>query len=496
MKSNNVPLLFLILVLLAGCGLGGSGGGSGGSTVSLVSVAVTPGNPFVAPGATAQFTATGAYSNNTTKDLTTTVTWSSTNPSVATISNEAGSQGAATSISTGITAITAISGGVSGSTSLTVTAAGTGGAANNVLSITVNGALCSAGNSAGYVNKPCVSVTVCTPGSATACQTIDDILLDTGSSGLRIFKQALTNTTVALTSVTSGTGLLAECAQFADGSSDWGPVQLADVLLGNEPAVQVSVHVIDAAFGTVPTLCGIPDPNPAAAGFNGILGVGLFSQDCGSHCATSAIPPPIYFSCKGTACSRTTVPLSDQVTNPVTLLPVDKNGVIVQLPSVPLGGLPSVNGNLILGIGTQANNAPSGTVTAYTTNTVGEIITTLSGASYPRSIIDTGSNGLFFPAPGLPICASPNATWFCPLSSTAFSAVNAAASGSPSSAPISFQIGHFTSLLSSPNAVFSEIGGPTPGLFDWGLPFYFGRDVYVGFEGKASRLGVGPYFAY
>jgi hypothetical protein len=39
--------------------------------------------------------------------------------------------------------------------------------------------------------------------------------------------------------------------------------------------------------------------------------------------------------------------------------------------------------------------------------------------------------------------------------------------------------------------VFSNIGGNTPGIFVWGLPFFFGRNVYVGIEGKG-----GPYFAY
>ena len=58
-----------------------------------------------------------------------------------------------------------------------------------MLPITVNGSLCSINS---YINKPCVSVTVCTPGTST-CQTIDDILLDTGSFGLRIFKQVLTS---------------------------------------------------------------------------------------------------------------------------------------------------------------------------------------------------------------------------------------------------------------------------------------------------------------
>src|SRR5271157_3560515 len=67
---------------------------------------------------------------------------------------------------------------------------------NNVLAITVNGP----GLNNSYPNEPCVSVTICTPGTTT-CQTINDILLDTGDQGLRIFKQALN---VSLEQVTVG----------------------------------------------------------------------------------------------------------------------------------------------------------------------------------------------------------------------------------------------------------------------------------------------------
>jgi hypothetical protein len=360
---------------------------------------------------------------------------------------------------------------------------------NNVLAITVNG---PGLNTSSYPNEPCVSVTICAPGTTT-CQTIDNILLDTGDFGLRIFKQALTN--VLLTQVTSGSGALAECVLYADGSSDWGPVQMASVILGNEPAVQVPIQVIDYTFGTVPSTCGTPVQSPLdpEAGFNGTLGVGLFAQDCGPGCVNSAIPG-IYYSCSGSNCSGTAVALSSQVQNPVGLLPQDNNGVIVQLPSVPSGGSPSVNGTLVLGIGTQSNNAPSG-VTGYAADQFGNFITTFNGTSYNSSFIDSGSNGLFFPSTRqLPNC-SDNPEWFCPSSTVPLSATNMGASGSPSGV-VSFQIGNFDTLINSPNNVFNDIGGAEPGMFDWGLPFFFGRNVYVGLEGTRSSLGTGPYWAY
>jgi len=360
--------------------------------------------------------------------------------------------------------------------------------AANVLPITVNGALCSAYSGP---NTPCVSVTVCSPGTSN-CQTINNILLDTGSFGLRIFKQVLS---VPLTQEAVGAGDLAECVQYGDGSSDWGPVQTASVILGNEPAVLVPIQVIDATFSSAPRACANADVSPSEAGFNGILGVGLFAQDCGPACTGSA-ENGIYYACSGTSCVGTTVALSAQVQNPVVLLPRDNNGVIVQLPGVPVGGSLSLNGYLVLGIGTQSNNIPSA-VTAYDVDQYGEILTSLGGTVY-SSFLDTGSNGLFFPSPSallLPDCDAPNADWFCPPSIVTLSATNSGASGSPSGV-ISFQIASVNSLSYSPNNVFPDIGGPDVGEFDWGLPFFFGRNVYVGLEATGSGLGIGPYWAY
>jgi hypothetical protein len=358
-----------------------------------------------------------------------------------------------------------------------------------VVAVTVNGGLCAARS---YPNKPCVAVTVCTPGT-TSCQTISDILLDTGSSGLRVFRQALT---VALPDVTVPSGRVAQCIQWGDGTSDWGPVQRAAVVLGSEPAVQVPIHVIDRSFGTAPTSCGRPEPDPVTAGFNGVLGVGLFVEDCGDGCVVDA-QNGIYYSCTGSACTGIAVSRALQVQNPVAALPEDNNGVIVELPDVPVGGTVSLEGQLLLGIGTRSNNAAAW-VTVLAVDDAGFFETSFQSASYP-AFLDTGSDGLFFPpaATGLPGCPAPNSSWFCPTSGIALSATNSGSVGTGSST-VSFRIADFLAFAGSSFNVSAEIGGPaTPqNGFDWGLPFHFGRRVVVGLEGRSSTPGVGPYFAY
>jgi hypothetical protein len=88
---------------------------SADNTPTLLSIAVTPASQYVTTGLTQQFTATGTYSDNTTQDITNTVTWTeSTSGGVATISNTSGTQGLATAVAPGSSTITATMGTVSG----------------------------------------------------------------------------------------------------------------------------------------------------------------------------------------------------------------------------------------------------------------------------------------------------------------------------------------------------------------------------------------------
>lgn len=110
------------------CSVSAKIGGVGGSLAvtvipALVSIAVTPANPSIAPNTDVQFFATGTYSDNSTQNLTSQVTWSSSSTAIANISTTAPTKGLATGASAGTATISASLGSVTGTTQLTVTSA-------------------------------------------------------------------------------------------------------------------------------------------------------------------------------------------------------------------------------------------------------------------------------------------------------------------------------------------------------------------------------------
>ena len=86
---------------------------------TLTSIAITPSNPSLPVGLSQQLTATGTYSDGSTQDLTNTATWSSSAPSVASVS----STGNVVIGATGSATITATSGTVSANDTVTGTSA-------------------------------------------------------------------------------------------------------------------------------------------------------------------------------------------------------------------------------------------------------------------------------------------------------------------------------------------------------------------------------------
>ena len=94
------------------------------SAATLVAIDVTASHPSAALGTTLPFVATGTYSDSSTQDISAEVTWTSSDVSIATVSNADGSRGLATTVAVGTTSIGAALGSTSGTTTLIVSAAG------------------------------------------------------------------------------------------------------------------------------------------------------------------------------------------------------------------------------------------------------------------------------------------------------------------------------------------------------------------------------------
>lgn len=376
------------------------------------------------------------------------------------------------------------------------------GAGPNVAAISVNGGPVSGFN---YINGAFTSVTVCVPGSSD-CQTIDGILVDTGSAGLRILASQLT---VALPVLTDTSGnQLNDCVQFADGSFLWGTVAVADIAIGGEMASGTSVQTIETptAYSIGSGCTGTNEDTQQTLGANGILGVGPEPFDCGTNCDTNNPSPlPVYYLCSSTVpCQVVTVSCgslcgdgtpNQQVTNPAFNFPVDNNGVVLELPAVA-DAAPTAEGLMVFGIGTQSNNALGG-ATVFTLDVNDNFTTNFNGGSLTTSFIDSGSNGLFFPDSSLTVCSGNNSPWYCPATTTPLSATNVSGG---SSNTVNFNVDNFVTVTTAnPNdAAFSNTAGPFSSGFDWGLPFFYGRNVFTAISGATPPAGVppGPFWAY
>lgn len=384
---------------------------------------------------------------------------------------------------------------------------GGGGSSANTLPVVVDaGPAGLVAQNVVAANTLYATVTICTPGSTSACQTIDHVQVDTGSIGLRIIQEAMSGAAVpvAMPDPVSGNAVF-ECAQFADGYS-WGSVATADVTIGGRTISSVPVHVIgDPAAGTAPPSCvsGPAENTVAEFGANGVLGVGSFFQDCGTACAQTA-EPATYYICPGGTCTSTALPVDNQVQNPVSLLDADNNGVMITLPGVASPGATSLSGTLYFGIGTQSDNS-LGSATVYTLDAAGTLVTNFNGLNQAGSFLDTGSNGYFFNTTAYSTCTD-YTQFYCPESggtpvSVAETATIQGTNGAQ--AAIDFTVDNTDTLFAiASDTAYPNLAGPYGVVngsstgFDWGLPFFFGRTVYVVFEGESVGGATGPAVAF
>ncbi len=433
----------------------------------------------------------------------------------------------------GSDAVTGSTTGSSGSGGSTSGGGTTSGTAYNVVNAVVDQGPTGLINSGSVAaNIMYVNVTLCVPGSTTNCQTIDHVQVDTGSQGLRILSSVLNSSLLsALQPITVNGGALAECLQFVDGYS-WGTVVRADMHIGGsdsattgEAAPDLPVQIIGTSTYSVPADCNTaggntPENTVAEFGANGIIGVGLFDYDCGTICApntgvTGIANGNYYYSCGTSGCTGTLVAETSQVINPVFGLAAnssgvtDNNGVIIELPAVGDSGAATVTGTLVFGIGTQTNNALPSTATVMTTDPYyGFVSVNFNSTNFPDSYLDSGSNALYFNDSSIPTCGQSTIArgFFCPASEESFSASVTGVNGQTAAAP--FSIAPATTLFSnSTYAAFDNLGAPastssaspsqtSAQTFAFGLPFFYGRNVYTAMENTDAGGTSGPYFAY
>ena len=89
----------------------------------------------------------------------------------------------------------------------------------------------------------------------------------------------------------------------------------------------------------------------------------------------------------------------------------------------------------------------------------------------------------------LPVCSG----FYCPATPLTLSAVNTSATGVTGTVDFIVE-----SLPSVGSAAAAHLAGDI-GLarsFDWGLPFFFGRTVFVAMTGASTSKGAGPFWAY
>lgn len=372
-------------------------------------------------------------------------------------------------------------------------------------------------------NVAYVSVTLCAPGSTTNCQTIDHVQVDTGSVGLRIFQSVLSPSLLsALPVQTDASGNpVGECYGYVDGFV-FGSVRSADFQIGGESVASMPLQVMadTGVFNNVPASCssgGGENLNTVQNfGANGIIGIGVTTTDCGTSCETAGgSAAATYYDCPPSGCvsiiarNASAAAPFQQLPNPVAAMAVDNNGTIVSLPASPAAGQASATGTLYFGIGTQTNNGlASATVYTATPSSAadgaGLVSVTYKNRVLQDSFLDSGSNAYFFVDTSLVPCTSNSFIGFyCPSSPLGLTPTIQGLNGTSGSA--AFTLYNAQTLLAGSNAVVPGIGqnpnlvsgfSPYSRSFDFGLPFFYGRNVYTAIEGRSAGGTIGPYFAF
>ena len=342
-------------------------------------------------------------------------------------------------------------------------------------------------------NRMLVHVTICVPGTQS-CATIDDVMVDTGSTGLRLEASAVPFWLRLPPVLGPDRKSLAECLRFVADDA-WGPLDRADLHIGGVTAWGLPIQIIGDRAALQPASCPRSQVNPTS---NGTLGIGTHLTDCQGECRQS-VAEPIYFQCQEGYCDPLEGPVAEayRLPNPVSFFDRHDNGVVFDLPDVAGQGMLDSRGTLTIGVGTEDDDR-LGSAAIVKLDDRGRFTTLYGGRDYPDSYIDSGTETYIVPDDALPRCRG--TSWaFCVVPDVTREAVVMGHDGARTVMP--FRVGDYAQIRQRGFGASAEIAVaamPRSGAFVWGAPFFLGKRVAVVLEGRPvpgpDHL-VGPLYA-
>jgi hypothetical protein len=103
-----------------------------------------------------------------------------------------------------------------------------------------------------------------------------------------------------------------------------------------------------------------------------------------------------------------------------------------------------------------------------------------------------------FDDPSIAVCASGAFIgYYCPaVAPQSLFAVNTGVGVNNASSTVLFAIADPNTFVANATAFIDLAGGGGSSNFTWGMPFFYGRKIYIGIDRRVSGIYTGPYYAY